>query len=44
MELMAMLPGDASPLSVARALTDVALARGGDDNITVAVIDVRPTA
>ena len=44
MELMARLPGDASPLSVARALTDVALAQGGDDNITVAVIDVRPTA
>lgn len=44
MELMATLPGDASPLSVARALTDVALAQGGDDNITVAVIDVRPTA
>ena len=44
MELMATLPDDASPLSVARALTDVALAQGGDDNITVAVIDVRPTA
>ena len=44
MELIARLPGDASPLSVARALTDVALAQGGDDNITVAVIDVRPTA
>ena len=42
MELMATLPDDASPLSVARALTDVALAQGGDDNITVAVIDVRP--
>jgi serine/threonine protein phosphatase PrpC len=44
MELMARLPGDASPLNVARALTDVALAQGGDDNITVAVIDVQPTA
>jgi serine/threonine protein phosphatase PrpC len=44
MELIARLPGDASALSVARALTDVALAQGGDDNITVAVIDVRPTA
>jgi serine/threonine protein phosphatase PrpC len=42
MELIATLPDDASPLSVARALTDVALAQGGDDNITVAVIDVRP--
>ncbi|HET7048870.1 MAG TPA: PP2C family serine/threonine-protein phosphatase [Solirubrobacteraceae bacterium] len=40
-ELIATLPDDASPLSVARALTDVALAKGGDDNITVAVIDVR---
>jgi len=40
-EVIATLPDDASPLSVARALTDVALAKGGDDNITVAVIDVR---
>jgi PPM family protein phosphatase len=40
-ELMATLPERASPLSVARALTDVALEQGGDDNITVAVIDVR---
>lgn len=40
-ELMATLPDAASPLSVARALTDAALAQGGDDNITVAVIDVR---
>jgi serine/threonine protein phosphatase PrpC len=44
MELMARLPGDASPLNVARALTDVALAHGGEDNFTVAVIDVQPTA
>ena len=43
-EQIAMLPDDASPLSLARALTDVALAQGGDDNITVAVIDVQPTA
>jgi serine/threonine protein phosphatase PrpC len=43
-EQIASLPDDASPLSVARALTDVALAQGGDDNITVAVIDVRSTA
>ena len=40
-ELLAALPGGTSPLDVARALTDVALAKGGDDNITVAVIDVR---
>lgn len=40
-ELMATLPDAASPLTVARALTDVALEQGGDDNITVAVIDVR---
>lgn len=40
-ELMAALPDGAPPLSVARALTDAALARGGDDNITVAVVDVR---
>lgn len=39
-ELIAMLPDGTSPLSMARALTDVALAKGGDDNITVAVIDV----
>jgi serine/threonine protein phosphatase PrpC len=43
-ELVATLADDASPLSVARALTDVALAQGGDDNITVAVIDVQQTA
>ena len=40
-EVLAALPAGASPLSVARALTDVALAKGGDDNITVAVVDVR---
>jgi serine/threonine protein phosphatase PrpC len=43
-EQIATLPDAASPLSLARALTDVALAQGGDDNITVAVIDVQPTA
>jgi PPM family protein phosphatase len=43
-DLLAELPDEASPLSVARALTDVALAKGGDDNITVAVIDVELTA
>jgi serine/threonine protein phosphatase PrpC len=39
-ELLAALPDGASPLTVARALTDVALDKGGDDNITVAVVDV----
>jgi serine/threonine protein phosphatase PrpC len=43
-ELLAGLPGGASPIDVARALTDVALAKGGDDNITVAVVDVHTTA
>ena len=43
-ELLAELPDGAPPLDVARALTDVALAKGGDDNITVAVVDVRTTA
>src|SRR5689334_21227933 len=35
--LLAGLPDGASPLTVARALTDIALGKGGDDNITVAV-------
>ncbi|MGA2929633.1 MAG: protein serine/threonine phosphatase 2C family protein, partial [Solirubrobacteraceae bacterium] len=37
-ELLDQLPPGASPAQVARALTDVALARGGRDNITVAVV------
>ena len=41
---LAALPSDASPLTVARALTDVALAGGGSDNITVAVVDVQQPA
>ena len=40
-ELMEALPDGASPAAVARALTDIAVARGGKDNITVAVIDVQ---
>jgi serine/threonine protein phosphatase PrpC len=32
-----------TPLTIARALVDHALAAGGHDNITVAVIDVTPT-
>jgi serine/threonine protein phosphatase PrpC len=39
-ELLDALPAGASPAGVARALTDVALERGGRDNITVAVIDI----
>jgi PPM family protein phosphatase len=39
-ELVDALPPGASPAAVARALTDTALARGGRDNITVAVIDI----
>jgi serine/threonine protein phosphatase PrpC len=41
-ELIGSLPDGASPAAVARALTDVALDRGGRDNITVIVIDVDP--
>ena len=41
--LIRSLPDAASPLAVGRALTDAALDGGGHDNITVAVIDVRPT-
>jgi PPM family protein phosphatase len=40
-ELVDALPDGASPAAVARALADVAVARGGNDNITVAVIDVQ---
>jgi serine/threonine protein phosphatase PrpC len=38
--LLAALPGDATPIDAARALADAALARGGHDNVTVAVVDV----
>lgn len=41
-ELIEALPAGASPAVVARALVDVALERGGADNITVAVVDVDP--
>jgi PPM family protein phosphatase len=40
-ELVEALPDGASPAAIARALADVAVARGGKDNITVAVIDVQ---
>jgi serine/threonine protein phosphatase PrpC len=41
-DLVAALPDGASPAAIGRALTDVAIDRGGRDNITVAVIDVSP--
>jgi serine/threonine protein phosphatase PrpC len=40
-EQVAALPAGASPAALARALTDTALARGGKDNITVAVIEIQ---
>jgi serine/threonine protein phosphatase PrpC len=43
-DLLGGVPGDASPIVVARALVDTALARGGHDNVTVAVIDVEAGA
>ncbi len=39
-QLIAALPADPSPAAIARALTEVALVRGGRDNITVAVLDL----
>jgi serine/threonine protein phosphatase PrpC len=41
-ELVAEQPAGASAADVARALADIAVARGGRDNITVAVVDVTP--
>jgi PPM family protein phosphatase len=42
-ELVAAVPAGAAPVTVARALTEVALTRGGRDNITVAVVDLEPS-
>jgi serine/threonine protein phosphatase PrpC len=42
--LVDALPGGAAPAAVARALTDTANDRGGHDNITVAVVDIDPSA
>lgn len=39
--LVDALPDGASPAALARALADVAVARGGKDNITLAVIEVQ---
>lgn len=39
-ELLNALPSGASPAAVARALTDTAIARGGRDNVTVAVVGI----
>jgi PPM family protein phosphatase len=40
--LIDALPDGAPPVAVAHALADVANARGGHDNITVAVVDIDP--
>jgi serine/threonine protein phosphatase PrpC len=40
--LVEHLPGEAAPAAVARTLADVALERGGHDNITAAVVDMAP--
>jgi serine/threonine protein phosphatase PrpC len=42
--LVEALPAGAAPAAVARALTDTANSRGGHDNITVAVVDIDPSA
>ena len=43
-QLVEALPAGAAPAAVARALTDTANDRGGHDNITVAVVDIDPSA
>ena len=40
--LVDSLPPGAAPAAVARSLTDTALARGGRDNVTVAVVEIDP--
>jgi len=42
-QLVRATASKSAPLTIARALVDHALAAGGHDNITVAVIDVTPT-
>jgi len=34
---------DAMPIEIARTLTEIAIARGGHDNVTVAVIEIAPS-
>lgn len=42
--LVEALPAGAAPVAVAQALADTANERGGHDNITVAVVDIDPSA
>ena len=42
--LLEALPAGAAPAAVARSLTDTANSRGGHDNITVAVVEIDPSA
>jgi serine/threonine protein phosphatase PrpC len=42
--LVGALPAGAAPAAVARSLADTANDRGGHDNITVAVVDIDPSA
>jgi serine/threonine protein phosphatase PrpC len=41
--LLEAIPAGAAPAAVARSLTEFALARGGRDNITVAVVEIEPS-
>jgi PPM family protein phosphatase len=38
------LPPGAAPAAIARALADLAVGRGGHDNVTVAIVDIDPSA
>jgi serine/threonine protein phosphatase PrpC len=42
-QLVTAMPDDALPAAIAESLTETALTRGGRDNITVAVIEIKPT-
>jgi serine/threonine protein phosphatase PrpC len=41
-QLVGALARDAPPIDMARALVDAAVVCGGEDNVTVAVIDLTP--